>query len=195
MSVINTKLLFIPEKADKQQPLEEHLIKQGYELTTLLENNTRIVQVLASDDVSIVVLSVYALNQCHIELMSLIQQTAPKPVIVFADQCDDDWIMKAVNVGANSIVVDGIEEQRIKKVIEIATARFQRCMTLRDELSSTKQKLEERRDVDRAKGILMKKKKIEEDQAYKMLRKIAMDKNQRIGEVARTLILAAELLD
>lgn len=195
MPMINKRLLFIPEDENKVEPLKAYLLTHHYNVAMIPENDKGISLALASQDYAIVVFSLNTITPCHIELMRYIQQTSPKPVVVFADQCDDDGIMEAVNVGANSIVVDGIKEHRIKTVIDIATARFQRCMNLRAELSSTKQKLEDRRDVDRAKGILMKMKHIEEDAAYKLLRKMAMDKKQRIGEVARTMILAAELLD
>lgn len=195
MSVTNENLLFITESRNKQEPLKSYLCKQPYTVKTLLESDLTIVQELASANYSAVIFSLSVLNRCHIELMSLIQQTVPKPVAVFAEQCDDEQMKKAINVGANSIVVAEIKESRINNIINIAKARFQRCMALHKELNNTKQKLEERKDVDRAKGILMKKKKVDEEQAYTMLRKIAMNKNQRIGEVSRTLILAAELLD
>lgn len=188
-------VLLISEDANKRQPLETYLSKQRYVVTALLESDINIMQALVSKDYSVVVFSLNALKQDHIKAIQYIQQTAAKPVIIFADQCDDNWIMKAVNTGANSIVVDGIKEHRIKKVLDIAAARFQQCMRLRTELNQTRKKLEERRDIDRAKGILMKKKQLDEQQAYSTLRKLAMDNNQRIGEVARTLILATELLD
>lgn len=191
---INT-LLLIGENSNKLETLKHFLNELKYTVITVLENDVDLTRALTSIEYCVVVFSIHEFTQWHIGFLQHIQQSIPKPVIVFADRCDEQWIMKAVNVGANSIVVDGIKESRIKSIIDIATARFQRCIILRSELRSTKQKLEERRDIDRAKGILMRKKNVDEEQAYQLFRKIAMDKNKRIGEVSATLIMATELLD
>lgn len=130
-----------------------------------------------------------------LNILRIIQQNAPKPVALFVEKTTEQQLIDAVDAGANAYVVDGFDHNRINSIINLAIARFKRCMTLHDELSETKQKLNERKDVDRAKGILMQSKQISENEAYQLLRKMAMDKNQRIGKLAQSVITAAELFE
>lgn len=103
--------------------------------------------------------------------------------------------MLAVNAGANSIIIDGIECRRLPGILKIAAARFKRCMSLRSELLTAQQKLRDRTNVERAKGILMDRKGMDEDQAYRFLRKMAMDNKQRIGDLASRFIEFESMLE
>lgn len=141
------------------------------------------------------IMNVRALNALHHSILIAIQQQAPLPVVVFTKESDEESIMLAVNAGANSIVIDGIECRRVPGIMKIAQARFKRCMALREELNSAQQKLRERANVDRAKGILMSRKGMDEEQAYRFLRKMAMDNNQRLGDLASRFIEFESMLE
>jgi two-component system, response regulator / RNA-binding antiterminator len=130
-----------------------------------------------------------------LNILRIIQQHAPKPVALFVEKTSEQQLIDAVDAGANAYVVDGFDNNRINSIINLAIARFRRCMTLHEELSETKQKLNERKDIDRAKGILMKSKQLSENEAYQLLRKMAMDKNQRMGQLAQSVITASELFE
>jgi response regulator NasT len=91
-------------------------------------------------------------------------------------------------------VVDDINPRRVQPILEVAVARFKEFQALREELERTRNTLAERKVVERAKGILMKKRGMDEEAAYQALRKLAMDRNQRLAEVARTVVEMAELL-
>ena len=101
----------------------------------------------------------------------------------------------AIKSGVNAYIVDGLEEKRVQPIIDVAIARFREFQALKDELDATRSQLAERKVVEKAKGILMKHKDITEDEAYQSLRKMAMDKNKRIADVADGVISAFELLD
>lgn len=118
----------------------------------------------------------------------------PLPVLVFTRDGTLESIDAAVKAGASSYIVDCGDLGRLKSLLEVATARFREQRRLESELDSTKQALEGRKAIDRAKGILMKQKGMNEDEAYKALRKLAMDRNMKIGEMAEQLIEAAEML-
>lgn len=111
--------------------------------------------------------------------------------------CQDDaseTITAAVKAGVSAYVVDGLHPRRIKPILQTAVARFQDFQALRRELAETKTTLAERKILERAKGILMKQRGMSEEDAYQALRKLAMNRNKRIVEVADGVIAAAELL-
>lgn len=123
-----------------------------------------------------------------------INQLNSMPVIIFAVDNDTNTINKVIKSGASAYIVDGLVTGRIKTIIEIALARFQEQQKLKNELKKTKTQLEQRKLIDRAKGILIQSRNINEDEAYHMLRKLAMERSLPIGEMAKNVISMAELL-
>lgn len=126
-------------------------------------------------------------------LERLLQQTA-LPIAVFADSGDRESIQAAVKAGVGAFVVDGFQPSRVSPVLEAACARFREFQALRRERDAAVLQLAERKAVERAKGILMRRRQLAEDEAYTALRKMAMDKNKRLIEVAESLVAAEELL-
>ena len=129
-----------------------------------------------------------------IEELTLATSPLERPVAMFVDQSDDGLTKAAIEAGVSAYVVDDLRPDRLRPVIAAAIARFNVFRRMRDELSETKRALEERKVIDRAKGLLMKARGIEEDAAYAILRKAAMDQGKRISEVASAIVTAAELL-
>lgn len=189
------KILLIAQKTSKATELENSLVENGYQPVTCSMDEIRVKQALLMINPDIVVCYESEPSSELIAIIEFIQLSSPTPIIVFTDNSKEDFISKAIVTGASSFIVDGMESHRIKSIIDVGVARFNKCQTMKVKLTKTEQKLHERRDIDRAKGILMKRKNISEDEAYKLLRTIAMEKNQRIGEVANTVIQAAELLN
>jgi len=128
---------------------------------------------------------------CRLE--RLLQQ-APLPVAVFADRSDKESIQAAVKAGIGAFVVDGFRPARVPPVLDAACARFRELQALRRERDAAVLQLAERKIVERAKGILMRRRGVPEDEAYTALRKQAMDKNKRLIEVAEGIVNAEELL-
>lgn len=125
-------------------------------------------------------------------LTRLLQQ-APLPVAVFADRSDPESIQAAVKAGVCAFVVDGFRPSRVLPVLEAACARFREFQALREERDAAVMQLAERKTVERAKGILMRRRKLAEDEAYTALRKMAMDKNKRLIDVAESIVTAEEV--
>lgn len=118
----------------------------------------------------------------------------PLPVVVFADRSNDEDIRIAIKAGVSSYVVDGLRANRVVPVLEAAVARFLEFQTLRSERDEAVAKLGERRAIERAKGILMRRRDLPEDAAYNVLRKMAMNRGRRMIEVAESIITAEEAL-
>ena len=119
---------------------------------------------------------------------------AKRPVAMFVDQSDQAMMAAALEAGVSAYVVDGLRQDRVKPVLEVAIARFHAFARLTAELEATKTALAERKSIDRAKGLLMKLRGMSEDEAYALLRKTAMDQGKRVAEVAEALVSTAGLL-
>jgi response regulator NasT len=119
---------------------------------------------------------------------------APLPVAVFADRSDRESLQVAVKAGVGAFVVDGFHPSRVLPVLEAACARFREVQALREERDAAVLQLAERKTVERAKGILMRRRQLAEDEAYAALRKMAMDKNKRLVEVADSIVTAEDIL-
>jgi response regulator NasT len=122
-----------------------------------------------------------------------IARSVAKPVALFVDRADTEAITAAVDAGVGAFVVDGLRKERMKAIVDTAVARFAAQRKLREELERAKQALEERKLVDRAKGILMKHQGMSEQQAYALLRTTAMNENRRLGEVAQSVLTTASM--
>lgn len=129
-----------------------------------------------------------------LEHITLATQSTERAVALFVDHTDDDLTRAALNAGVSAYVVDGMQLNRIKPVLETAITRFQIMRRMRSELTAAKQALEDRKTIDRAKGILMRQRSLSEDEAYRLLRKAAMDQGRKVIDVAQALVTAADLL-
>ena len=126
--------------------------------------------------------------------MFQVSRTVRRPVAMFVDQSDRASIEAAVDAGVSAYVVNGLRRERVKAVLDTAITRFNAIKRLREELDRTKQALEDRKVIDRAKGILMKSRSLSEEEAYALMRTTAMKESRRVAEVARGLITAVKLL-
>ena len=135
-------------------------------------------------------------NPSRDALEELTLATAPmeRPVAMFVDNTDGTLTRAAIEAGMSAYVVDGLKANRLKPILDAAIARFHMVQKMRVELAETRRALEERKIIDRAKGILMRAKAIGEEEAYARMRKTAMDQGRRVAEVAQALVLAAEML-
>jgi response regulator NasT len=126
--------------------------------------------------------------------MFQVSRVVRRPVAMFVDRSDSDMIKAAVESGVGAYVVDGLKKERVKAVVDMAVSRFNAFNDLREELDRARQALDERKVVERAKGILMKERGLSEEAAYALLRKAAMSDNKRVVEIAQAVITAAGLL-
>ena len=163
------------------------------------------VQVVHVDETAHLLARVYALDPDVIlidlenpsrdvlEQMFQVSRAVKRPVAMFVDQSDAASIEAAVDAGVSAYIVGGLRKDRVKNILDLCISRFNAFSRLQSELDRTRSALEERKVIDRAKGILMKVKNLSEESAYGLLRKTAMNENKKIVEVAQSVITAAEL--
>jgi len=129
-----------------------------------------------------------------LEQMFQVSRAVRRPVAMFVDQSDAASIQASVEAGVSAYIVDGLKKERIKPILDLCISRFNVFAKLQDELDRTKSALEERKVIDRAKGILMKLKGLTEEEAYVLMRSTAMREKKKMGEIAQSILTASELL-
>jgi two-component system, response regulator / RNA-binding antiterminator len=129
-----------------------------------------------------------------LEQMFQVSRAVRRPIAMFVDQSDSDSIRASVDAGVSAYIVDGLKKERLRPILDLCISRFNAFARLQDELDRTKSALEDRKAIDRAKGILMKLKGLTEDEAYVLLRSTAMREKKKIGDIAQSIITAAEML-
>ena len=129
-----------------------------------------------------------------LEAMAMATGPLERPVAMFVDRSDESLTRAAIEAGVSAYVVDGLHSERLKPILDAAVSRFNMFSRMRTELETTKRALEERKVIDRAKGLLMKARGIDEDEAYALLRKTAMDQGKRLADVAQALVTTFGLL-
>lgn len=140
----------------------------------------------------LVVLSVSTPDEALLNGLLAIQ--AAMPVVLFTADEGVGTIRRAVQAGVSAYVSDGVNPSRVRSILDTAMARFQQFKALAEELERTRGQLTERKLIERAKGIVMAQRGLTEDQAYRLMRKTAMDRNKRMAEIADSIIAASELL-
>ena len=164
-----------------------------YEITVIgdVSSLARRLSVLAPD---VVLIDLESPDRDVLDALTLASAPVERPVAMFVDRSDDAVMRAAIEAGVSAYVVGGLSRERIRPVMIAAIARFHVVARLRSELAATKAALEERKLIDRAKGMLMKAKGMSEEEAYAALRRTAMAQGRKVADVAQALITAADLL-
>lgn len=191
---MNSRVMLVDQTAGRSAILEQSLRDEGYHVVARLAPSADLIDQVHRLQPDIVIMDMDSPDRDTLECLGTISREQPKPIVMFAEESSSDVIEAAVRAGVSAYVVDGMEARRLRPILEVAIARFREFQALRRELVETKTKLADRKDVDKAKGLLMRHKRLSEEDAYQALRKMAMDRNITIGEAARALIAASELL-
>jgi response regulator NasT len=189
------KIILVDENSGRSAILRRALQDKGHEVICRLENGESLQNTSEITHADMVIVNSDIPDDEIFANLNEVNQTKPKPIVMFAERSDAKSTRDAVKSGVNAYIVDGLEESRVQGIIDVAIARFREFQALKDELDSTKNQLFERKVIEKAKGLLIKHKHISEDDAYKSLRKMAMDKNKRIVDIAESIISTFELLD
>ena len=154
-----------------------------------------LVAAIADADPDVVFMDLQSPNRDRFESMLAVSRAISRPIAVFVDDGDNDRIDAAMDAGVSAYIVDGLQKDRIKSILDVTISRFKAFNNLRSELEDTKAELADRKSIDQAKRILMKRRGLSEEQAYSLMRKTAMSKNTKIVEIARSMIAVADLLE
>ncbi len=188
------RILLVDADSERAAMLERTLTDSGHQVVARVPGADDLLERVRAHTPDMIIVDVTAPNRDMLEQMRSVSRERAQPIVMFVDESDEALAIEAVRAGVTSYVVDGLSPARVKPIMDVAIARFRAVQELRDELARTKATLVERRQIDRAKGILMNQRGITEDEAYKALRKLAMDKGKRLVEIADQVISVSQLL-
>jgi len=188
------RIAIVDESPIRAAILEEGLREAGYtEVVRIGEMQSLLSRIYALDP-DVIVIDLENPSRDILEQMFQVSRAVRRPIAMFVDQSDTASIQASVDAGRLAYIVDGLKKERLKPILDLCISRFNAFSRLQDELDRTKSALEERKVIDRAKGILMKLKGLTEEEAYVLLRSTAMREKKKIGEIAQSILTASELL-
>lgn len=190
----NLRILVVEPDPERVRAIIDALKDAGWSDVKALAQMSALDRTVKEFAPDIVLIDLANPDRDTLEHISYATETSKRAVALFVDHTDDALTQAALSAGVSAYVVDGLKMERIKSVLETAIARFKIMRQMQSELDAAKQALEDRKTIDRAKGILMRKRSLSEDDAYKLLRKTAMSQNRKVIDVAHALVTAAELL-
>ncbi|MEL6959689.1 MAG: ANTAR domain-containing protein [Pseudomonadota bacterium] len=187
-------IMIVEPDRDKALQIADSLRDAGYEKIKFIAESSSLARHIAAFQPDVVLIDIANPSRDMLEEMALASGPLERPVAMFVDRSDDGLTAAAIEAGVSAYVVDGLRSDRVKPVMDAAIARFHMIQRMRNELAETKRALEERKVIDRAKGIVMKARGVSEDEAYTLMRSAAMKQSKRIAEVAAALVASATLL-
>lgn len=188
------KILVVESDEVRAREIIDALKDGGWSDVLVIATSTALERTLKQHNPDIVLIDLANPDRDTLEHLSLVSNARNRPVAMFVDHSDEVMTQAAIAAGLSAYVVNGLQKDRIKPVLETAIARFRMVAKMQSELDAAKQALTDRKTIDRAKGLLMRARKISEDEAYGLMRKTAMDQGRKVIDVALALVTAAELL-
>jgi len=192
---LNLKILVLDENPIRAAILMEGLSEAGMTCVEWVADTTDLLARIQALDPDVVLVDLENPNRDVLEQMFQVSRIVKRPIAMFVDQSDTAMIAASVDAGVSAYIVGGLQKDRIKPILDMTISRFNAFSRLQSELEDTKTELQDRKTIDRAKGILMKQKGISENDAYALLRRTAMNNKKKIADIAASVVTAADLLN
>jgi response regulator NasT len=186
--------MLVDDSQEEVGPLEEALKEAGFDVVTAPAAALALPDRVAALKPDVIIIGTESPTRDVLEHISVMTARDPRPIVLFTEDRAQPTIQAALKAGVSAYVVAGIQPDRLQPILEVAVARFEREQALRDELREAQTKLSDRKVIERAKGILMEQKRVSEEEAYRLLRKLAMDRNEKLLAVAQQVIDVTKLL-
>jgi len=187
-------IVLVDADASRAAMLRAALTGSGYRIVAVVGPGDDLVAAMRQHRPGLVIVDIESPDRDTLDSMRALAEDRMQPIVMFVDETDEAATVEAIRAGVSAYIVDGLSANRVKPILDVAIARFREHERLKRELDDARESLEERKIVERAKGILMESRNLGEDAAYKTLRKLAMDRKQRLADVARELIEFALVL-
>jgi response regulator NasT len=187
------RILVMTERRERALLMEQALTEARYQVMATIQPDDDLVLYAQRAHPDAFIMDLAEPTREILERLHSLGEQQPLPVVIFADRSGRQDIRTAVKAGVSAYVVDGFRPDRIVPVLEAAVARFTEFQAMRNERDRAQTRLAERKSIERAKGILMRRRDLAEEAAYRLLRKMAMDRGRQLAEVAESIITAEEM--
>lgn len=188
------RILLVDDTGKDVGLVRDALAELGYDVVADVRSAVDLYERVSVTHPDVIIVDTESPTRDALEQLCLVHENKPRPVVMFAADGDRDAIRAAIDAGVTAYVVEGLAAHRVQPILEVAQARFSADRALREELAQAKTKLGERKVIERAKGLLMRTRALDEEGAYRALRRLAMDRQTTLVAVAKQVIDAAELL-
>jgi two-component system, response regulator / RNA-binding antiterminator len=182
------------QEAERSRALRIGLLESGYNVIAVLPADAFLDQRVQQLQPDLIIVDAESDARDALEHVVMATRDAPRPIVLFTEDNDTSHVKAAVAAGVNAYIVAGLASDRIRPILDVAMARFEHEQSLRQELQTAKSELQDRKTIDRAKGLLMRRQALTEQEAYEKLRKTAMDKGLKLSDVAQRMLDVADLL-
>ena len=188
------KILLVDESPVRSAIIEEGLRQGGLTNIVRLETTDMLLSRIHALDPDVILIDLANPRRDELEQMFQVSRLVRRPITMFVDESDAEQTRAAIEAGVSAYIVNGLTGERVKHIVDMCVTRFHAFTRLQEELEEARTALADRKVIDRAKAVLMKSKGLDEDTAYGLMRKTAMNQHKRIAEVARAIMTAAEVL-
>lgn len=188
------RVLLVDDTGKDIRILHDALVAAGHEIVGEAETALELIEKAEKTAPDLIIVDTESPSRDVLEQIALMSQDTPRPIVMFTDDGDEASIARAFSAGVTTYIVEGLQPERVRSILDVARARFAAEQSLREELERTKGELAARKTIERAKGILMDTRKIAEQDAFRLMRKMAMDKQSSLVAIAEQIVAARELL-
>lgn len=187
-SADSLRLILVDDDVHRAAAVEAQLRDVGFQVLPVIPTASGLLYQMAQEEPDVVIIALDSPNRDVLESLSIASAHNPRPVVMFSENGDQRFISDAIKAGVTAYQAEDISPARVRAAIDIAVAQFSAFNDLREELDQTRRQLDERKLIEKAKGLLMSVHKVSEQEAFSTLRKLAMDKHRTLGETARDVI-------
>lgn len=193
--VMTLRVLLIDHHPERAAAIADLLVREGFSVVGTVTTPTSLAAKIDSLKPDVVVLDLASPDRDALEALRLAGNETPRPMVMFCAGGDDSLVMEAMQAGVTAYAMDSVQVERLKPLLDLAIAQFRQFRHLREERDAARQTLADRKLIDRAKGILMKRKECDEETAYSFLRRAAMDRGLKLADLAGDIIAMEDLLN
>ncbi|MEZ1422446.1 ANTAR domain-containing protein [Pseudomonas monteilii] len=188
------RILLIDDTQNKLGRLKAALIEAGFEVTEAPGLTIDLPACVETVRPDVVLIDTDSPDRDVMEQVVLVSRDQPRPIVLFTDEHDPGVMRQAIQAGVSAYIVEGIHAARLQPILDVAMARFESDQALKAQLLARDQQLAERKRIEQAKDLLMKMKDCNEEQAYTLMRRQAMSRQQKLIQVAEQIIAMHEML-
>lgn len=191
---MSLRVLLVDHHSERAAAMADLLGREGFVVVETVTAPTSLAAKIEALKPDVVVLDLASPDRDALEALRLAGNETPRPMVMFCAEGDDSLVMEAMKAGVTAYAMDSVQVERLKPLLDLAIAQFTQFQHLREERDAARQTLADRKLIDRAKGILMKRKDCDEETAYGLLRKTAMDRGVKLTTLAADIIAMEDLL-
>jgi two-component system, response regulator / RNA-binding antiterminator len=191
---MSMRVMLVDPRPTRRAVLGPTLAAEGFDIVACVAPDDDLLDAVARFAPDVVLIDIDSPSRDTFESLRSVQARQPRPMVMFTQDDAGESIRQAIEAGVTAYIVDGLENRRVRPIVETAMARFRQYRALEQELAETRAKLADRKLIERAKGLIMQQQGVSEADAYQAMRKLAMRRNKKLAEIADSVIAAAELM-